>query len=205
MSLHTIRMFPFRPVATLAALVALTLLPETAAAQSCPRYVDQDTSCPEMNRCSHGQVAVQTAMQGGNMLEALRRWEWCTEKGRWSPQQWDDDCTRKGWFPVGHIMIGVNSIAERNYDFAEARAAGVSNAMLRSGSTAYCVAHKTNPDYAYYYNGQGFVYSRNRCIQDRDGNGTHETAIWGDDNCSPQGTNPTHTPKWVAPWEWPKP
>jgi len=91
------------------------------------------------------------------------------------------------------------------YKFAEAVAAGVSTARLLDGSTAYCVVHKTNPDYALYYDGRGFVYSRNRCVQDRDGDGTHETGIWDDDNCSPQGASPTHIPKWVAPWEWPKP
>jgi len=139
------------------------------------------------------------------MFDLRHHWLWCTERSSWTDQQWDDDCTRKGWFPVGHISIGTATAAYRDYKFAEARAAGVPEAMLRSGSTAYCVVHKTNPDYAYYYNGQGFVYSRNRCIQDRDGNGTHETAIWGDDNCSPQGASPTHTPKWVAPWEYPKP
>jgi len=139
------------------------------------------------------------------MFEALQRWEWCTERSSWTDQQWDDDCTRKGWFPVGHISIGTATAAYQNYRFAEAATDGATTADLLGGSKAYCVAHKTNPDYAYYYNGRGFVYSRNRCIQDRDGNGTHETAIWGDDNCSPQGASPTHIPKWVAPWEYPKP
>jgi len=145
-------------------------------------------------------------MRGGNILAVLQRSEECTETVSWTDQQWDDDCTRKGWFPAGHIVIGEASIAEQNYKFAEALADnGVTRASLSGGSTAYCVRHKTNPDYAYYYNGNGFVYSRNRCIQDRTGNGTHETAIWGDDNCSPQGPTPTHIPKWVPPWEWPKP
>jgi len=139
------------------------------------------------------------------MFDLRHRWLWCNERMNWTPQQWDDDCTRKGWFPVGHITIGPDSAAAQTHKFAEAASTGVSAANLRSGNTAYCVVHKTNPDYAYYYNGQGFVYSRNRCIQDRNGDGTHETAIWGDDNCSTQGANPGHIPKWVAPWEYPKP
>jgi len=141
------------------------------------------------------------------MFDYRHRWLWCAERGTWTPQQWDDDCTRKGWFPVGHVTIDTGtSVANQNYKFKEAVDSGsVTIAGLSGGTQSYCVVHRTNPDYAYYYNGNGFVYSRNRCIQDRDGNGTHEKAIWGDDNCSPQGASPTHIPKWVAPWEYPKP
>ncbi len=158
-----------------------------------------------MNHCSLGEVLGRAITLEANMFDLRHRWLWCTERGSWTSQQWDDDCTRKGWFPAGHIENGVDTIAYQNYRFAEAVNDGRTLAGLSGGSVAYCVVHKTNPDYAYYYNGRGFVYSRNRCIQDRDGNGTHETAIWGDDNCSPQGPTPTHIPKWVAPWEWPKP
>jgi len=84
------------------------------------------------------------------MFDLRHHWLWCTERGSWTAQQWDDDCTRKGWFPVGHIAIGTNSVAHQNYDFAEAAKDGATTAALLGGSKAYCVVHKTNPDYAYY-------------------------------------------------------
>jgi len=176
--------------------------------QGCPMNITKDSSCEDMQRCSHGEAIVHAIMNEGSgdkdVFLAGQKWLHCTERKNWTPQQWDDDCTRKGWFPVGHIAIGQATFSYRDYKFDEL-AGDVTTEKLLQGSTEYCVVHKTNPDYAYYYNGQGFVYSRNRCIQDRNGDGTHETAIWGDDNCSPQGATPMDIPKWVAPWEWPKP
>ena len=179
-------------------LVAVTLtLPMAAQAQTtCPSTISQSSSCEQLRRCTHAEVAVKTL---GNW-RALENYRYCTQnKGSWSEQQWVDKCTQRGWKVAAHFYsFTQNTPAGAFPGFAIPD--GVTHTTLET--TPYCVAHKTNPSrYRLYFNGNGFVYEQQQCDQDRDNNGSYETVVMGDDNCSPVGITPTQVPKWVAPWD----
>jgi len=115
---------------------------------------------------------------------------WFCKRGQrdWTSDQWQDECTAKGWARASAVYTVGN---RGSHDFT-----GSPN----PNTTEFCVRHNTNPGrYGLYFNGMGWAYSQAVCHQDRDGNGSYETRVVGVPNCNQQGYSPGYKPKWVDP------
>jgi len=124
---------------------------------------------------------------GSTHREAVtQRWFFCIRgKGSWSDEDWQDDCTARGWQRVGGNFAG--------YQFPDPRP--------NLSTTELCALDTAAPQNAFYFAGNGWMYQQRACSQDRDGDsrGHAETRVQGVPNCHHQGLNPMYKPKWVDP------
>jgi len=161
--------------------------------------VTVDSSCEEIKKLSHAEFlwanyrnnladATHKAGEDNGGWYVTTRYFFCTRgQGSWTDEQWQDECTAKGWFRADQMDTVTN---RGSYGFPS----------TNLNTTEFCALHKTNPGrYGLYFNGNGWVYSQAVCHQDRNGDGTYETRAVGVRNCDQQGLNPTYEPKWVDP------
>jgi len=111
-------------------------------------------------------------------------------QGGWTTEQWQDECTAKGWVRAS----AIDTVGNRGkYDFP--------SPQTDLDTTEFCALHNTNPGrYGLYFDGKGWAYNQHVCHQDRNGDGRYETRAVGVPNCSEQGSTLTYRPKWVPPW-----
>jgi len=163
--------------------------------------VTVNSSCDEIKKLSHADFlwanyrdnlndADERAGKVNGGWYVTTRWYFCTRgQGGWSDEQWQDECTSKGWSRAGGFITMSNRGA---YNFP--------SPQTDLNTTEFCALHNTNPGrYGLYFDGKGWAYSQYVCHQDRNGDGTYETRAVGAPNCNQQGGSPTYKPKWVDP------